>query len=148
MKSLFLPTAVLTLIPVLGCEPHTPLSDSDRQDESTPQSESQSPLDVVKQRMSAYNRHDLSAFMALYSEGIEVFTYPDKSLGKGKEHLRSIFEPMFQEGIVRVEIHYQIAKDRYVVNHETVSYGATATEYVSIYEVRDGLIQTVRFVRN
>ena len=34
------------------------------------------------------------------------------------------------------------------VNHETVNEGDTATEYVSIYEVRGGLIQSVRFVRD
>lgn len=86
--------------------------------------------------------------MAVYSEDIEVFTYPNKSLGKGKEHLRSIFEPMFKEGGVHVEIHHQIVNDSYVVNHETVIYGDTATDYISIYEVRDSLILTVRFVRN
>ena len=148
MNSLFRITAVLTLILLFGCSPDEPVSDSNQKDESSPQSESQSPLDVVNQRMSAYNSHDLTAFMALYSDDIEVFTYPDKSLGKGKKHLRSIFEPMFQDGVVQVEIHHQIAKDKYVVNHETVSNGANATEYVSIYEVSDGLIQSVRFVRN
>lgn len=98
--------------------------------------------------MSAYNEHDLDAFMATYADGVEVFTYPDKSLGKGKDHLRSIFAPMLAEGSVQVEIHHQIAKDGYVVNHETVTSSGKPTEYVSIYEVRDGLIQSVRFVRD
>ncbi len=76
MNPLFLPTAVLTLVPLLGCTPDTSLSDADVQDESTPRPESQSPLDVVNQRMSAYNRHDLPAFMAVYAEGIEVIGLP------------------------------------------------------------------------
>lgn len=105
-------------------------------------------LEVVNQRMAAYNRHDLGAFLDTYSEGVEIFTYPDRSLGKGKDHMRSLFEPMFEEGRVQVTLHHQIAKDGYVVNHETVSDGDTATEYVSIYEVRDGKIQSVRFVRD
>jgi len=89
---------------------------------------------------------DLGRFT--YSDGVKIFNYPDRLLGEGKQHIRSIFEPMFEEGVVQVTIHHQIRKDSYVVNHETVSNGDTTTEYVSIYEVRNGLIQSVGFVRD
>ena len=111
-------------------------------------SETLSPLAIVNLRMQAYNNHDLEAFLNTYSEEIEIFTYPDKSVGKGKNHIRRLFEPMFKEGSISVEIHHQIAKDGYVINHETVMNGNKKTEYVSIYEVRDGLITSVRFVRD
>ena len=107
-----------------------------------------SPLAVVNLRMQAYNNHDLEAFLNTYSEKIEIFTYPGKSLGRGKKHLKGLFEPMFEEGSISVEIHHQIAKDGYVINHETVTDGNKKTEYVSIYEIRDGLITSVRFVRD
>lgn len=106
------------------------------------------PIDIVNRRMAAYDNHEIQAFMDLYSDEIEIFTYPDKSLGKGKKHLRSIFEPMFREGNVHVEVHGQFTKDSYVVNSETVTDGKNKTEYVSIYEVKNGLIQSVRFVRD
>ena len=35
-----------------------------------------SPLDIVNQRMRAYNEHDLDAFLSTYAEEVEVFTYP------------------------------------------------------------------------
>ena len=107
-----------------------------------------SPLEVVNARMAAYNGHDLEAFLATYAEDVEVYTYPDDSLGGGLDHMRSIFEPMFEEGSVQVTLHHQIAKDGYVINHETVTDEGEETEYVSIYEVRDGLIESVRFVRD
>ncbi len=107
-----------------------------------------SPLDTVNLRMEAYNNHDMDTFLGTYADGVTIYTYPDTELGKGKAHLRSIFESMFEEESVRVEIHHQIAKDAYVINHETVSYDGSETEYVSIYEVRDGLITSVRFVRD
>ena len=106
------------------------------------------PIEIVNLRMQAYNNHDLESFMALYSEAIEIYTYPDTLLGKGKDHLQSIFEPLLSEKSVHVEILYQLAKDSYVINHESVSYGNSKVEYVSIYEVSDGLIQSVRFVRD
>ncbi len=107
-----------------------------------------SPLDIVNQRMRAYNEHDLDAFLSTYAEEVEVFTYPDKSLGKGKRHLEQLFSPMFRKASMHVEIHHQITKDSYVINHETVVDGNEETEYVSIYEVRNGLIRSVRFVRD
>jgi hypothetical protein len=110
--------------------------------------EIQSPLSVVNQRMDAYNQHDLKRFLALYDEGVEVYTYPDKRLAEGKGHLKSIFEPMLKEGKVKVKIHHQIQKDSYVINQETVTYGTTETEYVSVYKVENGLITEVRFIRD
>lgn len=110
--------------------------------------ETRSPLEVVNLRMKAYNEHDLDVFLSTYAENVEIFTYPDQSLGKGKKRIKSLFEDMFGDESLRVDIHHQIAKDGYVINHETVVSGDEATEYVSIYEVRNGLIQSVRFVRD
>lgn len=136
--------AVLTCLAFTGCG-GAPQPEAQAAGATAP---SGTPLEVVNQRMDAYNRHDLPSFLALYSEDIEIFTYPDRSLGGSKQHLASIFGPMFEAGEVRVELHHQIEKDRYVVNHETVHDGDSTTEYVSIYEVEEGLIQSVRFVRD
>lgn len=107
-----------------------------------------SALDVVNKRMDAYNQHDLKVFLDQYSDNVQIYTYPDKSLARGKAHLQSIFEPMFAEGNVTVKIHQQIERDSYVINQETVIYAGKKTEYVSIYKVVDGLITEVRFVRD
>lgn len=107
-----------------------------------------SPLTVVNKRMEAYNKHDLKSFLDTYAENVEVYTYPTKSLAKGKEHLKSIFEPMFKEGAVHVTIHTQLENDSYVINHETVEYLGKKTKYLSIYKVENNLITEVRFVRD
>ena len=107
-----------------------------------------SPLSVVNKRMDSYNKHDLKSFMSTYSEEVKIFNYPNKQLTKGKKNLKSIFEPMFKEAVVRVIIHHQIAKDSYVINHETVEYSDKKIEYVSVYKVVNGLIEEVRFVRD
>ena len=107
-----------------------------------------SPLAVVKERMKAYNEHNIDAFLKTYSDEIQIFSYPNKPLGEqGKGHLKKIFAPMFQAGNVSVEIHEQIVQGKYVVNHETVTYSGTAQKYVSIYEVEAGLIKSVQFIR-
>ena len=107
-----------------------------------------SAIEIVNLRMQSYNDHNIDKFMSAYSENVKIYTYPDKELATGKPHIKSIFEPMFKEKNVGVKIHHQIAKDSYVINHETVTVDGKDTEYVSIYEVRNGLITSVRFVRD
>ena len=105
-------------------------------------------LEIVNKRMQAYNEHDVNKFLATYSEEVQIFNYPDTAIGKkGKGHLQSIFEPMFEKKSVRVEALSQIEYGNYVVNEEIVYYEGVATRYVSIYEVKDGLIFSVRFLR-
>ena len=106
------------------------------------------PLDVVNARMDAHNRHDLEAFLSVYSAEIQIYDYPNTPLGRpGKAHITSIFEPLFRDKAVHVTIHHQIANGNYVVNHETVLRRGEETVYVSIYEVVDGLIRSVRFIK-
>jgi len=136
--------ASLTLL-LVGCQPGTAELGGG---EEPATGKIRSPLEVVNLRMQAYNEHDLDTFLSTYAEAVEIYTYPDRSLGKGKKHIKSLFEDVFQEGSVHVDIHHQIAKDGYVINHETVVSGDKQTEYVSIYEVRKGLIRSVRFVRD
>ena len=91
---------------------------------------------------------NLNAFLALYADDIQVFDYPNKQLGQtGKAHLKSIFEPLFAAAAVHAEIHYQIEQGRYVINEETVTRHGELFRYVSIYEVDNGLISSVRFIR-
>ena len=105
-------------------------------------------LSVVNERMNAYNNHDLKRFLLTYADDIQVYDYPDKPIGKpGKAHIKGIFKPLFEEGIISVKIHHQITQGNYVINHETVTHNGKDTKYVSIYEVTDGLIASVRFVR-
>lgn len=108
----------------------------------------ESPLKVVNMRMHHYNAHDLERFLDTYSPDITIFTYPDRLLGRGIDHMRKLFAPVFEAGDVRVEIRNQLVSDSYVINEEVVTYGDKDTRYVSIYEVRHGKIQSVRFVRD
>ncbi len=107
-----------------------------------------SALEIVNKRMDAYNEHNLKKFLATYSQEVQIFDYPNTAIGKqGRAHLRHIFEQMFEGKAVRVDVVSQIEHGNYVVNEETVYYKGVATDYVSIYEVRDGLIHQVRFLR-
>lgn len=106
------------------------------------------PLETVNKRMDAYNQHNFSEFIKLYADDVKIYTYPDKLLGVGKDNLTSIFKPKFASKSITVEIISQINNGDYVINHEIVTEKGIKTKYVSIYEVKNGLIQTVKFIRD
>ncbi|MDT0559551.1 nuclear transport factor 2 family protein [Ichthyenterobacterium sp. W332] len=107
-----------------------------------------SPLEVVNKRMKLYNQHDFDQFIKLYAKDVKVYTYPDKLLGDGIENIISIFKPKFETKSISVKIINQIENGSHVVNHEIVTENGLLTKYVSIYQVENGLIKSVRFVRD
>ncbi len=112
------------------------------------QQNEQTPLSVVNKRTKALADHNFADFMSTYAENVEIFVYPDKSLGKGKEHLRALFAPMFKKGDVEVEVTRQLVSDSFVVYESTTSFADKSESTLAIYEVKDGLIQSVRFLRD
>ena len=106
------------------------------------------PLEIVNQRMALCNQHNFEGFIKLYAEDVRIYTYPDKLLGTGTEKITSIFKPKFVAKSIQVRIVGQMNNGSHVINHEIVTEDGKETKYVSIYEVRDGLITSVRFVRD
>ncbi|GGF20882.1 nuclear transport factor 2 family protein [Flavobacterium limi] len=106
------------------------------------------PLETVNKRMTFYNQHNFTEFIKLYSPDVEIYTYPDQLLATGTDNLTSIFKPKFTAKSVKVEIISQMFNGNYVINHEIVTENGNQTKYISIYEVKDGLIKSVKFVRD
>ena len=106
------------------------------------------PLEIVNKRMKFYNQHNFEKFIELYDNDVKIYTYPDKLLGIGIQHLTSIFKPTFAAKSIEVRIVSQMNNGIHVINHELVTEDGIETKYISIYEVIDGLITSVRFVRD
>jgi hypothetical protein len=114
------------------------------QEQNTPPT----PLEIVNKRMDFYNQHNFIEFIKLYAPDVEIYTYPNKLLGTGTDNITSIFKPKFIAKSIKVEIISQMYNGNYVINHEIVSENGGQTKYISIYEVKDGLIKSVKFVRD
>jgi len=107
-----------------------------------------SPLEIVNKRMEYYNLNNFEKFIKLYADDVKIYTYPNKLLGKGTENITSIFKPKFASKSIQVEIVSQMNNGNHVINHEIVTENGIETKYVSIYEINNGLITSVRFVRD
>ena len=73
------------------------------------------PLEVVNKRMDLFNAHNYGEFIKLYNTNVEVYTYPDKMMGKGSDRLASIFKTDFENKSVSVEIVNQMDNGPYVL---------------------------------
>jgi hypothetical protein len=146
MKKSIVLIICLILIFILACE-----KKSNSKQKNNPTKSGQNlgltPLQIVNQRMGFFNEHNYDEFIKLYDRDVKVYTYPDKLLGTGADRLGSIFKSDFEKKSISVQILNQITNGSYVINHEIVTNDGKDKKYVSIYEIKDGLITSVSFIR-
>jgi len=107
------------------------------------------PVEVVQRQLEAYNAHDLAAFMATYSESIRLYRLPNAAPAFDSKAAMAEFygQQRFNLPGLRAEIVNRMVLGNKVVDHERVhGLPEGVIEAVAIYEVVDGLIQTVWFV--
>ncbi|SMF63177.1 hypothetical protein SAMN02745866_04075 [Alteromonadaceae bacterium Bs31] len=106
------------------------------------------PREVVNKRVSAHNSHNLEEFLSTYSEDVRIGASDCDAFAKGKAHIKKVFFPLFKNGTVHLTVHSQMVNGPYVVNRETLIRNGQKREYVSVYEVRDGLIKSINIMSN
>lgn len=141
MKKLILSIIIITAL--FGCDSNKSVSKQNKAYDIN-----LSALELVNKRMEFYNLHDFEKFIQLYDNNVKIYTYPDKLLGTGTDNISSIFQPKFASKSIQVKIVSQMNNGNYIINHEIVTENGIDTKYVSIYEVKDGLIKSVKFVRD
>ena len=53
------------------------------------------PLVLVQQQLNGYNARSIDAFLAPYSDDAELYQFPDKLIGKGKDAMRKAYTAVF-----------------------------------------------------
>lgn len=140
MKELMV--VIFIMIVLFSCNDGPAVTENEAQDVNL------TAVEVVNERMKRYNLQQFTSFIQLYDSNVMVYTYPDKLLGTGTDNIVSIFKPKFASKSIQVEIVNQMSNGDYVINHEIVTEDGIDTKYVSIYEVKNGLTKSVRFVRD
>jgi len=111
------------------------------------------PEDVVQRQLNAYNARDAAAFAATYAPDVAIRTLPETTdTMKGREVLRARYAEMFQRRPdTAVQITNRAIDGPFVIDQETFvhRWDASQTRFAgtAIYEVKDGLIQTVWFLK-
>jgi hypothetical protein len=106
------------------------------------------PVATVQRQVDAYNRRDLAAFLATYSDGIRAFRMPaaEPALA-GKAAFGEFYRTQrFNLPALRAEVLQRIAMGNKVIDHERISgLAERPVEAAAVYEVVGGLIERVWF---
>lgn len=107
------------------------------------------PETLVQQQLNAYNARNLDAFLEPYADSVELYNFPDKLLGKGKEMMRQQYSMMFNQlPDLHCELKGRIIRGSFVIDHESITGigQPTPLEAVAMYEIKDGKIVKVYFI--
>ncbi|WP_442266770.1 nuclear transport factor 2 family protein [Tenacibaculum sp. ZS6-P6] len=108
----------------------------------------ESPRHIVQKQLEAYNNRNLKNFLATFSEDVKVYTYLDKLNYQGKKKMELVYGPMFNSvKDLNCKILNRIIKGNKVIDEEQITINGKSFKTVAIYEVNNGKITTVRFLR-
>jgi acetyl esterase/lipase len=101
---------------------------------------------VVGREHSAYEAHDLEAFLAMYSPTAQL-QMADGPVLRGRRSLREYYQPRFEAGQCKSELVHRMTQGEWVVDqsisHDS-DHGQTPT--IAFYRVQEGLITEVRIL--
>ncbi|MCE2611810.1 nuclear transport factor 2 family protein [Flavobacteriaceae bacterium D16] len=102
----------------------------------------------VQAQLDAYNARDIEKFLEPYAEDVQVYDYPDKFLYQGKEMMRNRYSGFFKTTPdLNCELKSRIVIGDKVIDEEAVTANGMLFHAVAIYEVKDGIITKVTFIR-
>jgi hypothetical protein len=112
-----------------------------------------SPIEVVQAQLEAYNRRDLDAFCAQFTDDATVFDLGVPApIFIGKNAIRERYRDLFARSpTLHCTIVQRMALGRAVVDLENITGRNGAPdpfEVMAIYEINEGLIARLHFVRN
>ena len=108
-----------------------------------------SPEILVQQQLNAYNLRSIDAFLAPYADDVELYSFPDKLMGKGKEYMRKSYEQMFKQTTeLHCEVTKRIIQGNTVIDHESVTgFGDKPLTAIAVYTIEKNKIVKVHFIQ-
>ena len=105
------------------------------------------PTDLAQRQLNAYNFRNIDAFLEPYADDVEIYSFPDKLLSKGKEIMRKEYSEMFDKiPNLHCELKERIVQGNIVIDKERVRFGNEISEAVAIYHIEDNKIKKVYFI--
>lgn len=112
----------------------------------------EAPEKVVQKQLDAYNAQNVEAFVATYADSVKLYQWPARQIMAGKEQLRKNYGEMFRRSPDNyAALVGRIVQGNFVIDREKVTGTRSGSPYetyaTAIYEVRNGLIVNVWFLR-
>ena len=109
----------------------------------------ETPLTLVQHQLNAYNVRNIDAFLEPYADDVELYDFPGKLVGKGKDNMRKDYDKMFNSlpGL-HCEIKERIIQGNTIVDREKITVeGKNILEGTSIYQIENNKISKVYFIQ-
>lgn len=112
-------------------------------DESAP-----NPETIVKEQLVAYNARDIDDFVNTYTEDVQLLNFPAELRTKGHEEIRKGYAGFFESTPdLNCEIKNRIIIGNKVIDEEYITSNGNNFSAVAVYEVENGKISKVTFLR-
>ncbi len=103
---------------------------------------------IIQNQLNAYNDRNIEAFLNTYSEDVQVFNFPDELRFKGRANMREQYTDFFSNTPdLHCEIKNRIVIGNKIIDEEYITMNGTNFSVVAIYEVENGKIAKVTFIR-
>ncbi len=112
-------------------------------------------IEIVDKQLDAYNNQDINAFAKTYHEDIEIHAFPEGLQYQGKELLIKKYGDKFSKlKCLNAVSLKRIVNGQFLVDHELAQSCSKVKgeidheiRVIASYEVQDGLIKRVMFMR-
>jgi hypothetical protein len=103
---------------------------------------------IVQKQLDAYNGRDIDAFMNTYTEDVQLFNFPMERRSQGQTEMRTGYAGYFETTPdLHCEIKNRIVIGNKVIDEEFITANGNNFSAVAIYEVENGKIAKVTFLR-
>lgn len=106
------------------------------------------PESIVNKQLEAYNKRDIDAFVATYTDHIKLYKYPNHLISEGHEALRKEYLSFFEKAPdLNAQIVNRMVLGNKVIDKEKVTFNGHTIYAIAIYEVQNGKISKVTFIQ-
>lgn len=104
------------------------------------------PEALVQRQLNGYNMRNMDAFLEPYGDDVEVYTYPDQLLYKGKDDMKKIYSVLFESNpSLHCEVVKRTVQGNVIIDKERVQLKNRALEAEVTYHIEKGKIRKVYF---
>ncbi len=107
------------------------------------------PREVAKLQLKAYNAHDLEGYMDLFHRDAVIYDLPSGDvIAEGYEEIQSLYAQRFSNDELYCAVTNQMEIGDYAIDREVLTgLPGGQVQVLAMYEVLDGLIKRIFFVR-
>jgi hypothetical protein len=110
--------------------------------------QTETPEKLAQKQLDGYNALNTDAFVEPYADDVEIYSFPNTLRMKGKEEMRKSYQKYFESTPkLHCELKNRILQGNTVIDHEYITGSGEPFTAVAIYQIENGKIKRVYFVR-